>query len=394
MIDFSKRCAIAAVITVLSASSALAQTCGGDFPVWLRGVTEEAAANGVGARGLQALASARPNADVIRRDRAQGVFTQHFLEFSGRMVNKYRLQQGAANLRKYAEVFERARREFGVQPEVIAAFWALETDFGAVQGDFSTLNALATLAHDCRRPELFRPQLIALAHLIDRGAVPANLTGAWAGEIGQMQLLPSDYLEFGIDGDGDGRIDLKGSAPDAILTTAHSLQNVGWRAGEPWLEEIRVPAEMPWEQTGLEFNLPRSQWAAYGITYPDGRPLPADGMNARVLLPMGRKGPAFIAYDNYSIYLEWNQSLIYTITAAYLATRLGGAPQLDPRNPEPGLSVDQMKALQERLAARGHDVGRIDGILGSGTRAAVRLEQLRLGLPADSWPTPDLLGKL
>lgn len=394
MIDFRKVCVIAAAMTLLSASAALAQACGGDFQTWLRGVTDEAAADGVGSGGLQALASARPNAEVIQRDRAQGVFRQHFLEFSERMVNNYRLQQGAANLRKYADVFERARREFGVQPEVIAAFWALETDFGAVQGDFSTLNALATLAHDCRRPELFRPQLIALAHLIDRGAVPANVTGAWAGEIGQMQLLPSDYLAFGIDGDGDGRVDLKGSAPDAILTTAQSLQNVGWRAGEPWLEEIRVPAEMPWERTGLEFRLPRSQWAAHGITYRDGRPLPADGMNARVLLPMGRNGPAFIAYENYGIYLEWNQSFIYTVTAAYLATRLGGAPKLDPRNPDPGLSADQMMALQEHLAARGHDVGRIDGILGSGTRAAVRAEQLRLGLPADGWPTQDLLGKL
>ena len=385
----------AAFAVILAAQPALAQECNGEFSAWLRGVIDEAAAKGVGPAGQQALANARLNEEVLRHDRAQGVFTQNFLEFSSRMVNEYRLRQGAANLLRHAAVFERARREYGVPGEVIAAFWALETDFGAVQGDFVTLHALATLAHDCRRPEIFRPQLIALAHLIDRGTLSPEVTGAWAGEIGQMQLLPSDYLKLGVDGDGDGRVDLKGSAPDAILTTARSLQNVGWRAGEPWLEEIRVPAEMPWELTGLETRLPRAQWSAHGITYRDGRPLPADNLNARVLLPMGRKGPAFIAYDNYDVYLEWNQSFIYTVTAAYLATRLGGAPKLDPRNPEPGLDVAQMKALQEKLSRQyGHDVGRIDGILGAGTRAAVRAEQLRLGLPADSWPTRELPGRL
>jgi peptidoglycan hydrolase-like protein with peptidoglycan-binding domain len=130
------------------------------------------------------------------------------------------------------------------------------------------------------------------------------------------------------------------------------------------------------------------------VTYRDGRPLPADSIHASILLPMGRNGPAFIAYDNYNIYLEWNQSFIYTLTAAYLATRLGGAPAFDRRNPEPGLNRDQMKDLQQKLAARGHDVGKIDGILGSGTRAAVRNEQVLLGMPADGWPTPALLSRL
>lgn len=384
----------ALAILALPAQPALAQACGGDFNAWLREAVAEAANSGVGARGQKALAGARQDAAVLKRDRAQGVFTQTFIEFSGRMVNRYRLQHGAANMKKYAKVFARARDRYGIQPEVITAFWALETDFGAVQGDFNTLNALATLAHDCRRPEIFRPQFIALGHLIDRGTVPATVTGAWAGEIGQMQLLPTDYLEFGEDGDGDGRVDLKGSAADAILTTARSLQHIGWKANEPWIEEIAVPDDLPWDQTGREVALPRAQWAQWGVAYRDGRPLPADGMKASVLLPMGRKGPAFIAYDNYNIYLEWNQSFIYTLTAAYLATRLGGAPTYDKRNPETGLDAGSMKALQKKLAARGHDVGKIDGILGLGTRNAVRAEQARLGLPADGWPTPELLARL
>ena len=384
----------AAVILGAFFPPALAQECGGDFSTWLKGAVNEAAAKGVGTKGQNALLGARQDSRVLSRDRAQGVFTQTFLEFSGRMVSGYRLKNGASNMRKYGAVFDRARQEYGVPPEVISAFWALETDFGAVQGDFSTLNSLATLAHDCRRPQLFRPQLLALGKLIDQDIVAPNVTGAWAGEIGQLQVLPSDYLERGQDGDGDGRVDLKGSSPDAILTAARMLHDHGWRAGEPWIEEVRVPSELPWEETGRENNLPVSQWADWGVTYPGGGALRSDGLKASVLLPMGRNGPAFLAYANYDIYLEWNQSFVYTLTAAYLATRLGGAPRYDKRNPDPGLSGDQMKQLQKKLSALGYDVGKIDGVLGIGTRTAVRAEQKRLGMPVDGWPTPELLSSL
>lgn len=392
---FGTTAAVAATLLVgLSTAPVNAQECGGKFSTWLKAAVAEAAASGVGSKGQKALSRARQNSKVLRRDRAQGVFTQTFLKFSGRMISSYRLKNGAANMRKYKRVFDKARADYGVPPEVISAFWALETDFGAVQGDFSTLNALATLAHDCRRPHLFRPQFIALGELIDQGIVPANVTGAWAGEIGQMQLLPSDYLELGVDGDGDGRVDLKGSSSDAILTSARFLNHLGWRANQPWIEEISVPKNLPWEQTGREIKLPRSQWADWGVTYRGGKPLKADNAEASVVLPMGRNGPAFLAYPNYNIYLEWNQSFVYTLTAAYLAARLGGAPRYDKRNPDPGLSDAQMKQLQKKLQALGHDVGKIDGILGRGTRAAVRAEQMRLGMPADAWPTPKLLSRL
>lgn len=375
-------------------TSAMAQQCGGDFGAWRDGVRAQAAADGIGERGLSALNQAQIDQKVLQRDRAQGVFNQTFAEFSGRMINDYRLKNGAANLRKYADTFARAQNEFGVPGPVIASFWALETDFGAVQGDFSTLNALATLAHDCRRPEIFRPQLISLLHLIDQGWVPAGVTGAWAGEIGQMQMLPSDYYTKGVDGDGDGKVDLKGSAPDAILTAAKNLQSLGWKPGQPWLEEVRIPDHMAWEKTGRVNKLPRSEWAAMGVTRRDGSPLETDAVQAGLVLPMGYKGPAFLAFDNYDIYLEWNQSLVYTLTAAHLAARLAGEPRFNVRNPDQGLAPEVMKQLQQKLADRGHDVGGVDGILGAGTREAVRQEQLRLGLPADGWPTPTLFSNL
>jgi hypothetical protein len=160
------------------------------------------------------------------------------------------------------------------------------------------------------------------------------------------------------------------------------------------MEEVRVPAELPWEKTGRENKLPISQWAAWGVTDGDGGALDATQSPASLVLPMGKDGPAFLVFDNYDVYLKWNQSFVYTLTAAHLATRLAGAPAYDRRDPEPGLSPAEMRQLQTRLDAKGHDVGKVDGVLGSGTREAVRTMQKELGLPVDGWPTQALLDKL
>ena len=238
-----KRLAAAATILIgaAMATPALAQECGGPFQAWKQAMAAEAQAAGVGQRGMAAFANAAIDQKVLQRDRAQGVFTQPFTQFANRMISQDRLDRGRANLKKYEAVFAKAERDYGVSPAVITAFWALETDFGAVQGDFNALNALTTLAHDCRRPHLFRPQIVPLLTLIDRGLLPADVKGAWAGEIGQIQILPSDYLEYGHDGDRDGRVDLRNSAEDVILTGAYYLKALGWRGGEPWIEEVRVP---------------------------------------------------------------------------------------------------------------------------------------------------------
>ena len=374
--------------------AAPAAPCGGDFEAWKQGVAAEAKAAGVGQVGLDALEAASIDDKVLARDRAQGVFSQTFIQFSGRMISAYRLKQGKARLEKYADIFARADQQYGVPGPIVTAFWALETDFGAVQGDFHTLNALVTLAHDCRRPQVFRPQLVPLLTLIDRGTVPADVKGAWAGEIGQTQMLPIDYLADGVDGDGDGKVDLRNDVADVIMTTAKKLEMKGWKRDQPWIEEVRVPEVMDWSQTGRTTKQPLSQWSEWGVTRPDGSPLQDNGLKAGIVLPMGYKGPAFLAYDNFDVYLEWNQSFTYALTAAFLASRFAGAPAYDPRNPDPGLNQDQMKQLQTKLEARGYDVGTVDGILGTNTREAVRKEQQRLGLPVDGWPTAELLGRL
>jgi len=385
----------AAAIFAVTASPSLAQSapCGGSFSSFMQQVGQEARAQGMPQNAINAvLNAAQQDQRVLRFDRAQGVFRQTFLEFSQRSISGSRLRIGAQKLDQYSAVFARAKREFGVQPEVILAFWALETDYGAVQGDFNTVSALATLAHDCRRPDLFRPELFAAIELTARGDInPATTTGAWAGEIGMVQMLPYDILHKGVDGDGDGRVNLKTSAPDAIMTAARLVHDLGWRAGEPWLVEVTVPSNFPWEETGFNTTKSVRDWARLGV---EARgTMPARSLQASVFAPQGRLGPVFMTLPNYNVYREWNHSFVYQATVSYMATRIGGAQRYVQTTPEQGLSGDQMEQLQRILQGRGYDVGGVDGILGSKTRAAVQAEQVRFGIPADAWPTPALLAR-
>jgi lytic murein transglycosylase len=386
-------------LSLFTATSVLAQEqkvpCGGDLAAFLEGVKAEAVAKGIPADAIErALASAQIDKKVLSRDRGQGVFRQTFLEFSKRTVSQARLDIGRQKIKEYADVFAKAEAEYGVPAPVITAFWAMETDFGAVQGDFNTRNALVTLAHDCRRPELFRPQMISLIEMVQHGDLdPETNTGAWAGEIGQVQMLPEDIIAYGTDGDGNGHVNLKDSEADVILTAARFIQSLGFNRGEPWIQEVTIPENLPFEKTGLGGPLTAAEWFALGVQPRDGN-TSFGHLKAAIALPQGRKGPAFMTYPNFGIYLEWNQSFIYTTSAAYFATRLAGAPTYQKGNPDAGLSPDEMKALQEKLQALGHDVGKIDGILGGGTRVAIQKEQQRLGMAADGWATRQLLDAL
>ncbi len=385
---------ILSLALALMAGSASAQSCGSPFSSFVAEMKQEAVARGHDPATVERFfSSVRRDESVIRADRRQGVFQKPFTEFARRLISANRLNTGLAKARQYDAVFDRIEREYGVNRGVLLAFWAFETDFGGFQGDFNTLNALVTLSHDCRRPELFRPQVFAALKLFEQGAFsPTGTTGAWAGEIGMVQMLPQDILDNGVDGDGDGRVDLKRSAPDALLSGAKMLNHLGWRPGEPWLQEVSVPGDLDWSQTGLRSQKTGAEWATLGVRPRHGQI--AGTLPAHLLLPQGRKGPAFLAYPNFNVYFEWNQSYVYVLTAAYFGNRFEGAPVFDAGNPDLGLSGDQMVALQRKLQARGYDVGGADGILGSGTRAAVQDVQEKLGLPADAWPTPALLNQL
>ena len=386
---------LAAAVLAGSAGPGVAACEGpGGFPAWLQQFKAEAAAQGISPAALAALDGVRYDQSVVHADRRQGVFSQSFLEFSDRMVAQYRMDQGRQLLKKHADTFARIEREYGVPGPVIVAFWGLETDFGANLGDKRTLQSLATLAYDCRRPDLFRAELLAALQLLDRSDLGAeDMVGAWAGELGQMQFIPTEYLSTAVDYDGDGRRNLVRSVPDVLGSSANLLVKHGWQAGQPWLEEVLVPADLPWAEADLAIKHPRSFWAEWGVTRADGSPLPADGVPASLLLPMGRLGPAFLAYPNFSVYTQWNKSLVYATTAAYFATRLAGAPKVQRGSAE-AVSRDQIKDVQQRLQALGYDVGGVDGTLGAQTRAAVKKVQLQLGLPADSYPDAAFLQQL
>ena len=369
----------------------------GSFDAWLRGFRQEAAAAGVTQKTLAAvLDDMTLDQNIIARDRRQSFFGQSFVDFRGKLVSRNRIQNGMRQMERHRETFARAEKEYGVPAPVITGFWALESDFGAGMGKLSVLRSLATLAYDCRRGEMFTREFIAALKIIDRGDLrPSDMIGSWAGELGQTQFLPGHYLAHAVDYDGDGRRDLFNSPADVIGSTAAYLKHLGWRANEMWLEEVRAPRNLNWAEADLAIQHPRSQWAKWGVTRADGKPLTADDKQASLLALMGRDGPLFLAYPNFRIYLEWNQSLNYATTVAYLATRYAGAAEMrDVGKDIPSLSLDQAKELQTLLAQRGHDVGRIDGIIGAGTRAAVKKEQIRLGLVADAFPTAELLERL
>jgi lytic murein transglycosylase len=396
--DFGSATIALVLASTMTAGSALAACRNtGNFQRWLDDFKREAVAQGISQATLAAAAPRMTfDAATVGKDRGQGVFSQTFLQFSDRMVASYRLQQGGSLIHRHAAIFARIEQQYGVPAPVIVAFWGLETDFGANIGNLPTLRSVTTLAYDCRRPDLFRKELLNALRIIQRGDLrPDQMIGPWAGELGQFQFLPSHYYDYAVDFDGDGRRDLLRSTPDALASAANFLAGLGWQRGQPWLREARVPMSMPWEQADLAIQHPHSQWAKWGVTLSDGRPLPADSVPASLILPMGRLGPAFLAYPNFQAYLKWNQSLVYSTTAAYFATRLAGAPLVRRGNGSVQvLSAEQIRELQRQLTRLGYDVGEIDGKLGLATRAGVKAAQLKLGLPADSYPTPDLAERM
>ncbi len=378
---------------------AQAADCGNSakgFDGFIKQFRKEAAAAGVGARGLSALDGVQYQPAIIKKDRSQSVFSMNFLDFQKRMVSAYRIKEGKAILERNKKMFDAIQKKYGVPGEVLIAFWAFETDFGKNMGDFETIPSLATLAWDCRRPEKFREQLIGALKLYDNGDLElADMRGAWAGEIGHTQFLPKEYFETAVDFDGDGHRNLKKSIPDAMASGAALLVKHGWQANQPWMDEVSVPAELPWEKADIAIQLPRSQWVKWGVKGAHGK-LKADNFPASLLLPMGKDGPAFLVYENFTTaYLKWNESLVYSTTAAYLADRIGGAGPLDPgRGQVDPLSYEQIKELQQILVSKGYDVGEVDGKLGRATREAVKQEQIKMGWPADSYPTVQFLQKL
>jgi len=383
----------------LLAGQAVAASCRntGSYERWLQAFKQEAAAQGISPRVIaEASPSMTFDAGIIRRDHGQGVFQQTFMKFADRMVGGARIPNGLKKIKQHAALFAAVEKKYGVPAPVLTAFWGLESDFGANFGNYKILSALATLAYDCRRPDFFRQQLLDALRIIERGDQSVDsMIGDWAGEFGGLQFTASDYLKNAVDFDGDGRRDLIHSIPDTMASGANFLVSLGWHRGEPWLQEVRVPQNLPWQEADLAIQHPRSQWVAWGVRAAHGT-LPADEMAASMILPMGRHGPAFLAYRNFQAFLGWNSAYVYSTTVAYFATRLAGAPAFDHAGAKDivQLTTPQVMELQRLLLKHGYDVGEVDGKIGAGTRAGIRKAQMKVGLPADSYPTVELIERL
>ncbi len=392
--------ALATVLGAVLAGPAHAAYChnSGSYEQWLAQFKKDAAAQGISQK---VIAAATPSmtfdAAIIRRDHGQAVFQQTFLQFSDRMVGGGRILNGLAKIKQHAATFAAVEKKYGVPAPVLTAFWGLESDFGANFGDYKILSAISTLAYDCRRPDFFRTQLFDALRIIERGDQTVDsMIGDWAGEFGGLQFTASDYLKNAVDFDGDGRRDLIHSIPDTLASGANFLVSLGWQRGQPWLQEVHVPANLPWQEADLTIQHPRSQWVAWGVKPAYGA-LPSDNLPASMILPMGRHGPAFLAYPNFKAFLGWNSAYVYSTTVAYFATRLDGAPAMSRSGAAAvvALSSEQMMTLQRLLIKQGYEgVGEVDGKFGAGTRAAVKKAQMKLGLPADSYPTAELIEHL
>jgi membrane-bound lytic murein transglycosylase B len=278
------------------------------WPVQVRRVAEE---RGISPRTLDAaLTDLRPIDRVLKQDARQSEYQKTFFEYLQGSASSTRIQRGRALLQRYRTLLDALERKYGVSAPVLIALWGMESDFGAVTGSKPVIATLATLAYDGRRRERFLEELLAALAIIDEGrASPAQMRGSWAGAMGQPQFLPSTYLQHGRDGDGDGRVDIWTSEADTLASTASYLFNLGWRRGEPWIREARLPAGFDHYQARLDLRRSLSDWGRLGVLGGDGQALPDSETKASILLPAGHQGPAILVFENFRVITDWNRSL-------------------------------------------------------------------------------------
>ncbi|WP_417840449.1 lytic murein transglycosylase [Terasakiella sp.] len=396
MIDkksFLKVGALAASLWVGATLPAQAEV---DYQSWLNDFRNTAARAGISKNTLDnTLNGLVPNKRVLELDRRQPEFSLTFWKYLNGRISEKRIQRGRDLLKKHAALFQKVHDKYGVQPRFLVAFWGLETNFGDYTGVFPLIQSLTTLAHDERRSEFFTKQLMSALQVMDRGDIPFDVKASWAGAMGFCQFMPTTYQAYAVDGDGDGKRDMWKSLPDVFYSAANFLSQSGWQAGETWGREVKLPDGFNLDLTGLGTKKNLSEWAKLGVAKIDGGALPVADMQASVILPGGYRGPAFLVYENFRTILDWNRSNFYAIAVGHLADRLvWGGPLQTTQIEETPLSRAQMLQIQARLNDLGHDVGKPDGIAGSRTRKAIKAFQKSKGIPADGYPSIELLDLL
>jgi membrane-bound lytic murein transglycosylase B len=389
------RTIILAATTALTAGPALAQS---DFQACLQNIRADALQRGVPASVIDtAFRGLTPDQKVVDLDSRQPEFTLTYGKYVGQSVTPDRIAKGQQKMAQYRGLLDALEREYGVPPQYLISFWGMETNYGTFMGDFQALRSVATLACMTKRVAFFSNETIAaLKILANNHMTSPQMKGSWAGAMGNMQFMPSTFVKWAVDRDGNGRIDIWNSMPDAFASAANFLRGIGFKPGLPASDEVILPANFPLEQADMSVEKPVRAWAGMGVKRASGAALPASDEPASIILPAGWRGPAFILYPNFKAVLNWNRSTLYALAVAILAQQIAGGPavmQTPPRDDEP-LSRDTVIDLQTRLARLGFYTDEADGLLGPKTRSAVRMFQKQVGLPADGHPTAELVARL
>jgi membrane-bound lytic murein transglycosylase B len=384
-----------AATTALMATPALAQN---DFQACLQNIRADALRQGVPeAVADRALQGLTPDQKIIELDSRQPEFSQTYAKYVGASVSVERITKGQQRLAQNRALLDAIQAEYGVPPQYIMAFWGMETNYGAFMGDFQVVRSVATLACMTKRQAFFSNETVqALRILVVDRMTREQLRGSWAGAMGNMQFMPSTFMKWGVDRDGNGRIDLWNSLPDSFASAANYLRGVGFKPGLPSSEEVFLPQGFPLEQADSTIEKPVRAWAAMGVKKAGGAPLPNVDDPSSIILPAGWRGPAFILYPNFKAVMNWNRSTLYALAIGILARQIAGGPgvmQAAPGDDEP-LSRSAIIDLQTRLAKLGLYTDETDGLVGPKTRSAVRVFQKQVGLPADGHPTPEVVRRL
>ncbi|MFZ7095171.1 lytic murein transglycosylase [Luteimonas dalianensis] len=359
------------------------------FQRCLANLKPTAAQQGVSAATFERYtADLEPDRSVLELLNFQPEFSTDIWDYLAGLVDEQRVEDGKAMLAEHADLLARVSAEYGVDPATVVAIWGVESDYGRIFGKRPILTSLSTLSCEGRRQSFFRGEFIATLKLLQSGDIRAEgLTGSWAGAFGHTQFIPSTYARIAVDFDGDGRRDLVGSIPDALASTANYMKRSNWQTGRPWGYEVKLPAGFNAGLAGRTNRRTLSEWMKHGVERIDGAPIDLPGnTRSAVLLPTGRQGPAFLVFRNFDAIYSYNAAESYALAIALLSDRLRGGSGLVASWPtdDPGLSRVQRRELQTLLLEHGHEIGEVDGLIGTNTRRAIRAEQQRLGItPAD-----------
>ncbi|WP_163577485.1 lytic murein transglycosylase [Halomonas faecis] len=368
-----------------------------DFASWLASFRRQARAEGIDSTTLdRALQGLRYRPRVIELDRSQPEFVRPIWQYLDSAVSASRVTNGRDRLSEHYDTANDVERRYGVPAEILVAIWGVESNYGSNFGDFSTLEALASLAFEGRRRDFAHDELLAALRIIAAGDIaPDDMIGSWAGAMGHTQFLPSSFTVYAVDADGDGRRDIWGSIPDVLASTANYLAESGWQPGQPWGVEVRLPQDFDYAQAELSTRRSSREWAAQGVRPVGGGELPAFAA-AAVITPAGARGPAFLVGPNFRAILRYNNATSYALAVATLADELAGRDGILtgwPRGEQP-LARRQVREMQRSLNRRGYEVGVADGILGPNTRRGLRDFQRAIGETPDGFATRRLLERL